>query len=383
MSTRIFPVFPWLGDSPRANVIKVSLVVLGVEFAIMAFIEGVFEPLFGKHVSPIFWEFFDPVLLTLIVAPVLQTRVLRPLQEQERQLRVAAVAFESQNGMVITDSEGVILRVNPAFVRMTGYKPEEVIGQTPAVLKSGRQNALFYQTMWRTLNEKGYWYGEIWNKRKNGQIYPELLTITAVSDTDGSVIHYVGDFCEISENKVNEVEIRRLAYFDPLTSLPNRHLLEVLMAQAMIAVKRNKTHGAVLIVSVSRSDLTNTALGRDQWDGLLVEVAHCIKSVVRGNDTVARLNDEDFAILLEDLDKEENGATARAEQIAEKLRLSVDALFGLSCNESSYKLSIGAAMFNSSDSPGDLLADAELALCEAKKQTQGATHFRKSMMCLH
>ncbi len=375
MTKRLFPVMSWLDDSPRANVIKVGIVVMGVEFAIMVFIEGMFQPLFGKNVSPLFWEFFDPILLSVIAAPVLQIWVLNPMKEQEKELRIAAVAFESQNGMLITDPKGLILRVNPAFVRMTGYKPEEVIGRTPAVLKSGRQDPLFYRTMWETLKENGYWYGEIWNQRKNGQIYPELLTITAVTDADGSVIHYIGDFSDISESKENEVEIRRLAYYDPLTNLPNRHLLEVLMAQAMVATKRNQTHGAILVINLGRSDLTNDAMDNQQWDQLLVEVAHCVRSTVRGNDTVARHSAAEFAVLLEDLDKEESVASARAEQIGEKLRFAIDALFGLSGNEYSCKLSIGATMFSPSDSFEVLLANAELALCEAKKSDQGATRF--------
>jgi diguanylate cyclase (GGDEF)-like protein len=234
--------------------------------------------------------------------------------------------------------------------------------------------------MWGTLNEKGCWYGEIWNKRKNGQIYPELLTITAVTDDAGTLIHYIGDFCEISENKLNEVEIRRLSYFDPLTNLPNLHLLEVLMAQAMLVAKRNLTHGAIFVISLNRSESVGNTFGNSNWDELRIEVANCIKSAMRGNDTVARHNVEDFVVVLEHLDLDESVAAVLAEQVAEKLRLSISTFIELSDYQFSHKLFIGATLFSSSDSFNELLANAELALCDAKKNSRGATRFFKSPM---
>jgi len=166
----------------------------------------------------VFHAQLDCVCSAAAVRITLSDITARKLIEEE--LRIAAVAFFSRNGMLITDPKGVILRVNAAFTQVTGYSTEEVIGKTPALLHSGRQSLLFYQQMWDTLKEKGCWQGEIWNKRKNGQIYPEMLTISAIYATEQHVTHYVGSFSDITESKEAEAEIHRLAYYDPLTKLP-------------------------------------------------------------------------------------------------------------------------------------------------------------------
>jgi PAS domain S-box-containing protein len=196
---RLFFFLPKIGNSPSGLVIKVGLVVLGGELVIMVLIRGFLEPFFGRNIPPIFWDFFDAFVLTAIVAPALQMWILRPMREHEKDLRIAAVAFQTENGMLVTDADGVILRVNPAFSRKSGYTSEELIGRTPAILNSGRQDALFYKSMWKMIEEKGYWFGEIWNRRKNGQVYAELLTITAIFTPEGTVSNYLGDFAEISE----------------------------------------------------------------------------------------------------------------------------------------------------------------------------------------
>ena len=133
------------------------------------------------------------------------------MREHEKDLRIAAVTFQSENGMLVTDAAGVILRVNSAFSRMTGYTSQEVVGRTPAILSSGCQDALFYERMWKAVRDKGFWFGEIWNKRKNGQVYAELLTITAVYTSEGSVSNYVGDFTEIPQQEEAAAGIYRLA----------------------------------------------------------------------------------------------------------------------------------------------------------------------------
>lgn len=154
-----------------------------------------------------------------IAADISQRRQL------EQDLRIAAIAFESQAAIMVTDASQCILQVNQAFSRLTGYTAEEAIGQRPSLLKSGWQDAAFYVDMWRELSETGHWQGEIWNRRKNGEIFPEWLTISGVRDSWGKLTHFVSTFSDISNLKVAESEIHHLAFYDPLTSMPNRRLL--------------------------------------------------------------------------------------------------------------------------------------------------------------
>ncbi|MBW8066787.1 MAG: PAS domain S-box protein, partial [Ferrovum sp.] len=151
----------------------------------------------------------------------------------EQDLRIAATAFETQEGIVITDRNSRILRVNRAFTNLTGYSAAEAIGRTPAILKSGRQDDVFYRNLWETLVRDKYWQGELWNRRKNGEAYPEWLTITAVTNEEGQVTHYVGAFSDISIRKAADDKIHQLAFHDPLTNLPNRSLLRERLLQAM------------------------------------------------------------------------------------------------------------------------------------------------------
>ncbi len=184
-----------------------------------------------------------------MVSPVLDSEgvathsvvVVRDITESrrvEQEMRIAATAFESLHGMIVTDARGTILRVNRAFTRMTGYAADEVIGRTPAMFKSGRHDAAFYVQMWKSLADRGAWFGEIWDRRKNGEVYPLLQSISAVRGEDGQVTHYVAAFSDISERKEAEEQIRHLAFYDPLTHLPNRRLLLDRLQQAMALGER-------------------------------------------------------------------------------------------------------------------------------------------------
>jgi diguanylate cyclase (GGDEF)-like protein/PAS domain S-box-containing protein len=361
------------GDSPLASVVKLGLVAMGAELAIMLAIDGFLRD--AVEVSPIVWQVLDPLLLAAIVAPVLYLWVLRPMLAQEKELRIAAVAFESQNGMMITDAKGVILRVNPAFRRMTGYTAQDVVGRTPAMLKSGRQDAFFYQQMWAILTEKGYWYGELWNKRKNGQIYAELLTITAIRTREGVISHYIGDFSDISETRDATAEVHRLSFYDPLTELPNRRLLQERLARTLIASKRSRHHGALLVIDLDNFKQVNDARGYDVGDLLLVEVARCLRAVLREVDTVAHLGGDKFMMLLEDLGQHESVATVRAEQICAKLRQSMDSLSSLDGSDFQCRYSLGVAVFGPDDAVESLLRNADLALYSAKKSGGNTMRF--------
>ncbi|MES2879976.1 MAG: EAL domain-containing protein [Pseudomonadota bacterium] len=297
----------------------------------------------------------------------------RKLDEDE--LRIAAVAFASQNGMIVTDPAGVILRVNPSFTRLTGYSSAEAIGKTMAMVASGRHDRLFYQRMWEALNEKGCWQGEIWNKRKNGQVYAEMLSITAIAEPDRGVTYYVGSFTDITEDKEAEAEIHRLAYYDALTGLPNRRLLQDRLAQAVVATVRSELYGAMFFIDFDNFKSLNDTRGHDVGDLLLVEVGKRLRVSVRQGDTVARQGGDEFMVLMEDLSPEINEAAALAKQLGEKLREAIDRPFNLNGYEYHGKISMGAGLFNNQDTVEELFKRADLALYQAKSAGRNTLRF--------
>ena len=202
-------------SSPRGAMSLIALLILAAEFLIMVLIEIAFKPAFGQKAA--FWEFLDPLLLTFMVTPWIYVLAVRPLERQQvmllqqfNELSITAVTFESREGVIVTDAHNNILKVNHSFTEITGFTNEDAIGKTPAILYSGRQNKEFYRNMWQILERNRFWSGEVWNRRKNGDIYPEWLTITAVLGTEGQVTNYVGIFSDISERKAGEAQLRKL-----------------------------------------------------------------------------------------------------------------------------------------------------------------------------
>ena len=241
-------------------------------------------------------------------------------KQAEEALRIASTAFESQESMVITDADGVILRVNQAFTEATGYTAEEAVGQTPRLLKSGRQDADFYRKMWETLQRTGKWQGEIWDRRKNGEIYPKFLTISAVKGDDGVVTHYVGADHDITKRKAAEEEINTLAFYDSLTQLPNRRLLNDRLGKIMAASKRSGRYGALVFLDLDNFKPLNDEHGHSVGDLLLVEAARRIARCVREVDTVARFGGDEFVVVLSELDEDRAESASQASIVAEKIR---------------------------------------------------------------
>lgn len=190
------------------------------------------------------------------------SRDITARKQADTELRIAATAFESQESLMISDADGVILRVNHAFTESTGYSAEEIVGQTPRLLKSGRHDANFYRAMWETINRTGTWQGEIWDRRKNGEIYPKWLSITAVKGNDGDVTHYVGSHVDITERKAAEEEIKSLVFYDPLTRLPNRRFLMDRLDRALASSSRSRrgVHYCSSISIISRRSMTRWAM---------------------------------------------------------------------------------------------------------------------------
>ena len=294
----------------------------------------------------------------------------------EDELRIAATAFAAQNGMAITDPQGVIVRVNPAFTRLTGYSAHEAIGRTPGqVLNSGRHDKFFFQKMWDALKNEGHWQGEIWNRRKDGQIYVEMLTITAIVTPDGTLTHYVASFTDITENKEAEAEIHRLAYFDALTRLPNRRLLQDRLGQALAATARSGLYGAIFFIDLDNFKALNDTRGHDAGDLLLVEVAQRLRAAVREADTVSRQGGDEFVVLMENLGTDLNEAAALARQLGDKLREAIDRPFDLRGYEYHCKLSIGVGLFSAQNTVEDLFKHADLALYQAKNSGRNQLRF--------
>jgi diguanylate cyclase (GGDEF)-like protein/PAS domain S-box-containing protein len=294
----------------------------------------------------------------------------------EEELRIAAVAFEAQEGIMITNADRVILRVNRAFSDITGYSVEELIGQTPQIFKSGRQKAAFYAEMWECINRTGSWHGEIWDRRKNGDIYPKWVTITAVKDKDGVVTHYVGLHTDISERKATEEEIKQLAYYDPLTALPNRRLMLDRLQQALAASARSEKYGALLFIDLDNFKALNDNLGHDMGDILLQQAAQRLIACVREGDTVSRQGGDEFVIMLEELSEDSDEAAAKAKTIGEKIIASLNQAYQLTCHEYQNTPSIGITLFvNHQYTVRALLKRADIAMYEAKAAGRNTLRF--------
>lgn len=303
----------------------------------------------------------------------------------EEELRIAATAFESQEGIFVTDAAGKILRVNQAFTRITGYTAQEAVGQNPRLLSSGRHDAAFYAAMWGRIIRNGSWQGEIWDRKKSGQVYPEGVTISAVKDDAGQVTHYVATFTDITERKLMEDQVRQLAFFDTLTQLPNRRLLNDRLNQAMAASKRSGCYGALIVLDLDNFKPLNDKHGHAAGDLLLIEAADRLKKCVREIDTVARFGGDEFVAILSDLDADHAESRAQAEIVAEKIRIALSEPYHLSIREHGKAdtaiehhctASIGVALFINHDiSPDDILRWADGAMYHAKEAGRNLIRF--------
>lgn len=266
-------------------------------------------------------------------------------------------------GIIISDHDTVIRAVNPAFSVITGYSAEEVTGKTPALLKSGNHDQAFYQAMWSALQQHGKWTGEIWNKRKSGEIYPEWLNITVIRDSQGNISQYVALFSDITEHKRNEERLRYLAYHDGLTDLPNRLMfgenLELTIAQA----ERAGQQAAILLMDLDHFKFVNDTLGHDHGDKLLLAVAERLKATLRKGDTLARMGGDEFTLLLP-LVKDTDEVAA----VIKKIVASLASPFRIGDDELTMTASIGISSYpQDGTTPEELLKNADSALYQAKE----------------
>lgn len=292
-------------------------------------------------------------------------------------LRIAAIAFDSLEAIAITNAEQVILRVNTAFTRITGYSPAEAHGKVVGrLLRSGRHGADFYEAMWRQLRAHRHWQGEVWNKRKDGQIYPEWLSITAVTDEDGGVINYVAVFTDITQKKLADETIHNLAFYDALTELPNRRLMRDRLDQLQASDSQHRQAAAVLFIDLDNFKELNDSRGHDIGDALLIEVARRLRACVRVHDTVARQGGDEFVVMLCNLHPAPSQAASDAEAVAEKIRAALSRPYDLGNAEWHCTASIGICMLLDGEQPVDeILKRADIAMYEAKRAGRNVTRF--------
>lgn len=292
------------------------------------------------------------------------------------QMRIAAAAFESQEGMMITDANNVILRVNRAFTEITGFTSEDAVGRTPSMLKSNRHEADFFRHMWERINTTGGWQGEIWDRRKNGEEYQKWLTISAVKDHEGAVTHYIGVHHDITNRKLAEERIRELAFFDQLTGLPNRTLLRDRLKQAMAASARTGSIGGLLFIDLDNFKSLNDTLGHDMGDLLLTQVAKRLARCVREADTVARLGGDEFVVMLASLSATEVEAAAHTRTVCEKILSTLSQPYQLGPDTYRSTASLGATLFSGDLAAMDvLMKQADLAMYKSKEEGRNAVHF--------
>jgi diguanylate cyclase (GGDEF)-like protein/PAS domain S-box-containing protein len=289
--------------------------------------------------------------------------ITRQRLAEERQ-RLDAAAFEStRDGVMIADLEARILSVNRAFLETTGYSEAELLGQSPRILQSGRHGRDFFQGMWFALSNAGLWRGEIWNRRKSGEIFPAWLTISAVHNDRGEPTHYVAIYTDVSKLKESEEKLKYLAHFDPLTDLPNRLLVQSRLEHAIDQAQRRGDHISLLFIDLDDFKQVNDSLGHVVGDDLLVQVAGRLRTRVRSEDTLARLGGDEFVVLLEKLEQPEDAAT-----VAQALLTALAAPFQLPGGRDIYvRGSIGISVFpDDGTTPAELLRAADTAMYQAK-----------------
>jgi len=273
----------------------------------------------------------------------------------------------SSESMVVTDAENRIITVNPAFTALTGYTAEEVVGKNPRMLKSGKQSKEFYRAMWDALNTTGHWQGEVWNQRKNGELYAEWLSVNVIYNEDGTKRMHVAIFSDITKKKMADTVIWNHANFDQLTLLPNRRLFLDRLEQGVKVAHRTGDSLALLFIDLDRFKEVNDTLGHEGGDQLLVEAASRIKQCVREMDTVARMGGDEFTVILPQL-----ADPHYAGKIAEAIIGKLTTPFVISSLEFDVSASIGIAVYpGDGDCADQMLKNADKAMYDAKHNGRG------------
>ena len=300
-------------------------------------------------------------------------RMNRELIEREEGLRLAATVFKTvDEAVIVTSPDNRIIAVNPSFTRITGYSADEAMGKNPHILSSGKHPPEFFKELWETLTATGCWQGEIWNRRKNGELYIEWLSINLVYDEEkGHPTHHVAVFSDISERKAAEERIQHMAHYDLLTNLPNRALLIDRLQQALAKAKREKAHMALMFIDLDKFKPVNDKLGHNVGDLLLKEVAKRLQYCVRGSDTVSRLGGDEFVVLLPTVEEKQD-----AMMVAEKILHSLNQTFELAGHDLHISSSIGVAVYPEHGNDEEtLIKNADTAMYCAKESGRNTVKF--------
>lgn len=316
----------------------------------------------------------DDYLTKPVIPSLLKIRVKNIIarKRNEQQLRLAAHVFDySGESIIITDSNNRIIEVNPAFTLQTGYELHEVRGKDPKILSSGRTTQEEYLEMWRAINDHGLWQGELWDRRKDGSIYPKLLTISVVRTQRGEIEYHLGSFTDISAQKETEERISHMAHHDALTGLPNRLHVQIVLEQEIAAARREGTAVAVMFIDLDRFKIINDTLGHGVGDGLLVEVGRRIRETVRGSDVVARLGGDEFVVVTAG-----ERAFSGAGNLAEKILGTLSRPYEIAGHEMHLSASIGIGLFPQDGETVDtLMKCADTAMYHAKRGGRSRFHF--------
>ena len=290
----------------------------------------------------------------------------------EKEARLASAVFETATeAVMVTDTRHRIIKVNKAFTNITGFSEEEALGQTPAILKSGHHDKSYYIAMFQELDTKDHWSGEIWNRRKNGEAYPEWLAISAMRDDQGELEGYVSLFSDITKRKQNEARILHQANFDSLTGLANRSLFADRLSRSLELAKKSHTNMALLFVGLDNFKAVNETLGHSVGDQLLQEVARRLSANLTKSDTVARLGSDEFAVILSEKDN-----LRRAEDLADTLLTAISEPYSANGQEAFITASIGVSVYpQDGDNTEDLLRKADIAMYRAKENGRNVAQF--------
>ncbi|HRE17310.1 MAG TPA: EAL domain-containing protein, partial [Rhodocyclaceae bacterium] len=297
-------------------------------------------------------------------------------EQAQKRIRLLAKVFEHSNeGFLITDQDNRIIEVNPAFTAQTGYALADVIGRDPSVLASGRTSALEYDTMWSSLRERGSWQGEIWDRHKDGHIYPKWLSVAVIRDEKGKITHHIASFTDITESKAAEERIHYLAHHDPLTRLPNRFSLQGRLDQVLAVARRDHTRLAVMFIDMDRFKNINDTLGHQVGDALLVEVARRLEQGLRASDIVARLGGDEFIVVLPEIER------AALVVIADKIMQALGRVYGIDGRELHSTPSIGISVFpEDGETVEELMKNADTAMYHAKSAGRNNYQFFAASM---